>query len=95
MNRKKLESRVNVCAAKILNEKGYVSPIDLLLEMDRITPKQVEEWRLKKIRVTIGNLSKMQTILKALRRFATERNLKPSILFISHGEKEGNIPSFF
>jgi len=48
MNSKKLESRVNVCAAKILNEKGYFSPIDLLLEMDRITPKQVEEWRLKK-----------------------------------------------
>jgi len=57
-----------------MKEKGYISPIDLLVRMDRITIKQVEDWRFKRIsyleRVTIGNLANLNHILKALRKFA-------------------------
>ncbi|WP_243292649.1 hypothetical protein [Bacillus sp. FJAT-47783] len=82
MNRIKLEAKVYVAAEKLVEEKGYVSPIDLLVEIGRLKIKQVEEWRFRKIpyleRVVLGNLSKMNTILKTLRKFAEGNHLKPS-----------------
>jgi hypothetical protein len=66
MSRKDIEKRVYSCASQLVYEKGYVIPVDLLVKMDRITAKQVEEWCFKKIsyleRVAIGNLSKMNHI---------------------------------
>lgn len=82
MSRKKLEAKVHIAANKLVEEKGYVSPIDLLVEMDRLTIKQVEEWRFRKIpyleRVVLGNLSKMNIILKTLHKFAEDNHLKLS-----------------
>ena len=91
MTTKDIEKRVFKCATMLMNEKGYISPVDLLVKMERITPKQVEEWRFKKItyleRVTIGNLSKLNKILSTLRRFANEQKLKPSItVYMSWGK---------
>jgi len=59
--------------------------------MDRLTPKQVEDWLFKRIpyleRVTVGNLSKMNTILLALREFAKSAGLKPSFtVYMSRGK---------
>lgn len=83
MTKKKIEERVYKYATELLVEKGFVSPIDLLIKMDKITSKQVQDWRLKKIpyleRVTVGNLSKLNHILKTLARFAREQDLKSSI----------------
>lgn len=83
MSRKKIEQQVYQRATELIKEKGYVSPIDLLVKMEKLKPKQVEDWRLKKIpyleRVTVGNLSKLNYILKTLARFAREQRLKPSI----------------
>lgn len=74
MSRKKIEANVRKNAIELMKEKGYISPIDLLVRMDRITMKQVEDWRFKRIsyleRVTIGNLANLNHILKALRKFA-------------------------
>ncbi|MDQ0219184.1 hypothetical protein [Peribacillus cavernae] len=82
MSKKDIEKRVFSCAGQVLYEKGYISPIDILIKMERITPKQAEDWRFKRIpyleRVTIGNLSKLNHILKSLAKFARERNLQPS-----------------
>lgn len=82
MSRKDLQKRVRKCAGELVAEKGYVSPVDLLIRMDRLTPKQVKDWRFKHIpyleRVTVGNLAKMNMILRALRRFAEDTGLKAS-----------------
>src|SRR5699024_10388339 len=67
-------------ATELVKEKGYVSPVDLLVRTDRLTSKQIEDWRFKKIpyleRVTVGNLSKLNHILKTLKKFDGEENLK-------------------
>ncbi|MEC5425457.1 hypothetical protein QGM71_18410 [Virgibacillus sp. C22-A2] len=82
MSKKKIEQRVRRHASELVQEKGYVSPVDLLVKMERLTPKQVEDWRFKRIsyleRVAVGNLSKLNHSLKFLRDFAKEQNLKPS-----------------
>lgn len=83
MSKQKIEKNVRRYASELMKEKGFVSPLDLLVKMDRISQKQVKDWRFKKIpyieRVTVGNLSKLNHILKSLRKFAKEQNLKPSI----------------
>ncbi|WP_404450986.1 hypothetical protein LG329_11625 [Virgibacillus necropolis] len=83
MTRKKIEQRVRRHASELVYKKGYVSPVDLLVKMERVTPKQVNDWRLKKIpyleRVIVGNLAKLNHALKTLNKFANEQNLKPSI----------------
>ncbi|MFD2759933.1 hypothetical protein [Lentibacillus juripiscarius] len=83
MSRKTIEKMVYRHATGLMKEKGYISPVDLLVKMDRITPKQVEDWRFKRIpyleKVTVGGLGKMNHILKTLKKFATEQELKPSL----------------
>ncbi|WP_051359577.1 hypothetical protein [Paucisalibacillus globulus] len=83
MSKQKIEQQVNRYAIELIKEKGYVSPIELLIKMERLTLKQVEDWRFRKIpyleRVTNGNLSKLNYTLQVLKRFAAEMKLKPSI----------------
>ncbi|WP_058305984.1 hypothetical protein [Gracilibacillus massiliensis] len=83
MSKKKIEQSVYRHAPVLLHEKGYISPVDLLVKMERLTDKQVKDWRMKKItyleRVAAGNLGKLNHVLKTLERFAKEQNLKPSI----------------
>lgn len=91
MNRYNLHKRVWECAGQLIAEKGYVSPVDLLVKMERLTPQQVEDWRFRRVpyleRVAIGNLSKMNTVLLALREFARAAELKASLtVYISWGK---------
>ncbi|TFJ92672.1 hypothetical protein [Lentibacillus salicampi] len=82
MSRQTIEKMVRRHATELLKEKGYISPVDLLVRMGRLKPKQVEDWHMKRIpyleRVTVGGLGKMNFILKTLQKFASEQNLKPS-----------------
>lgn len=83
MSQKKIEASVRKYATELMKGKEYISPVDLLIKMDRITVKQVEDWRFKRIsyleRVIVGNLTKLNHILKALREFAQELKLQPSM----------------
>lgn len=83
MSKKKIEQSVYRHATELLEEKGFISPVDLLVKMERLTHKQVEDWRLKRIpyleRVIVGNLGKLNHALHMLKRFAMEHNLKASI----------------
>ena len=83
MSRKKIDADVRKYATELMQEKGYISPVDLLITMDRITIRQVEDWRFKRItyleRVIIGNLTKLNYILEVLRKFAQEQKLQPSV----------------
>ena len=91
MGKEQIYERVYCCAGELLDEKGYVSPVELLVRMDRLKAKQVEDWRFRRIpyleRVTVGGLGKMNTILQALREFARSGGLKPSrTVYMSWGK---------
>lgn len=83
MSKQKIGKSVRKNATELVKEKGYISPVDLLVKMDRLTSEQVKDWRFKRIpyleRVTAGNLSKINHILESLKKFAKEQNLKPSV----------------
>ncbi len=82
MNRQELQKKVKVTAETLLYENGYVSPVDLLMKMDRLSKKDYEDWRFGRIhyleRVCVGNLSKLSLIMKELRKFVHDKNLRPS-----------------
>lgn len=67
---------------QLIWEKGYASPLDLFLKMEKVSPKLVEEWRLGRVpyleRVLHGNLGQFSFIMKEFRKTAREINLKES-----------------
>ncbi|MEK4305812.1 hypothetical protein [Oceanobacillus sp. FSL K6-0251] len=49
MNRQQLEKNIYKYASELLTEKGYVSPIDVLMKMEKLSKKQAEGWHFKRI----------------------------------------------
>ncbi len=73
---------VTRAVAEILKTSNYVAPVELLLKIQRLTKQQYEDWRFGRIpyleRVSVGNLSKLNRILRLLERHAKDLGLKPS-----------------
>jgi hypothetical protein len=82
MNRQELQKKVKQIVHQLAYEKGYVSPVDMLLNMEKITPKLVEEWRFGRVpyleRVMHGNLSQLNFILGEFREVARDLGLQES-----------------
>jgi len=77
-----LEDRVVETAEGALAEQGYVSPIDLFMRMGRLASVHAESWRkgrLPYLEAAIqGNLHKISETMALFRKWARNRNLKPS-----------------
>ena|SRR5690625_4829726 len=83
MNREKIKKRVQQHAQTLLYKKGYISPVDLFIEMGWLTDEKVKQWRFRKIayleRVATANLGKLNFALRTLKKFADEHQLKASM----------------
>lgn len=44
-----MQKKVKQTVHQLAYEKGYASPVDMLLKMEKITPKLVEEWRFGRV----------------------------------------------
>ncbi len=77
-----LYSVVARAVAELLKKSPVITPVDLLLQLQRITKAQLEDWRFARIpyleRVTIGGLGKMSRLLRILDHHARAIGLKPS-----------------
>ena len=75
-------SRVREAMAVVLRRNGYVSVVDVLVEMKRLTPTHLEDWRFGRIpyleRVVQGSLGKLSLIGREIRSAAREQGLTPS-----------------
>ncbi len=78
----KLYPAVERAVAEILKTTNVVTPLELLLRLQRITKAQCEDWRFGRIpyleRACVGNLSKLSTTLRILDYHARAIGLKPS-----------------
>jgi hypothetical protein len=78
----KLYPAIARTVAMILETNNVVTPVDLLLRLQRISKQQYEDWRFGRIpyleRVCIGNLSTLSVILRILDHHARAIGLKPS-----------------
>ena len=73
-----------VRAVGVLLARGTgVAPVDVLVEMGVLEPKQLEDWRFGRVpyleRVLRGSLTRLSRLLRILRFHAHDRNLVPSV----------------
>ena len=85
MNNQSLIKKTQELIDKQIEERGYATIVDILLELDYLTKQNYEKWRLGKVpyleKVCIVNLNKLQLILKTAHSYATKQNYKKSITF--------------
>jgi hypothetical protein len=85
---KKSFSQQMTLAGNIVSKKGYVSVIDLFLEIGWLTPEKINDWRQGKIafleKVITANLSKISRTMKELKSWADYSNLQASVTVYKH-----------
>jgi hypothetical protein len=91
LNRQELQKKVRHIVQQLVFEKGYASPLDLFLKMEKVSPKLVEDWRFRRVpyleRVLHGNLSQFNFILTKLRETSRDLELKESCsTYVSWGK---------
>jgi hypothetical protein len=78
----KLYVPVARAVAEILKKESVVTPVDVIMRMDRLAKENYEDWRFGRIpyleKVFVGNLSKANRILLILRYHAQALHLTPS-----------------
>lgn len=90
-NRSDLIGKINEASSELLREKGYISFVDLLIRMEKLSLKDYEEWRRRKIpyleKVVTINLSKIGMLLRALHANGCNGGLRPSVtVYLSWGK---------
>ena len=72
MNNKELLHKLETVTSKLLKDKGYISFIDIFIELGYLDLKDYENWRMKKIpyleKVIRINLNKINLIMKYVRK---------------------------
>lgn len=81
-NQRKLEQRVVGAAEAALDERRFVTAVDVLVGIGWLSPPAVDHWRQGRVeyleREVQANLHKISTAMSLLRRWAERRDLQPS-----------------
>jgi len=92
MNRTELTKKAKAAACQVLQARGYISVVDVLIVMGTLTKENYERWRFRQVphleKVLPGSLNKFQFLLRTLRSHARdELRLKPSrTVYMSWGK---------
>lgn len=82
MNQKQIEEKVNSAAYSLINEKGFIAPVELFMKINILSLSDYQECRMDRIpyleRACNVNLGKMSLIMRELRKYAIRNNLKTS-----------------
>lgn len=99
MNRQRLKAKTIVIAKQLLEAKGYVSAVDVLLAMGRLSKEDYERWRFRQVphleKVLPGSLNEHAFFCRELRVHARELKLKPSRTAYMSWGKGGRQPLRF
>ena len=82
MNRRELEQAAISAADRCLKAKGYLSMVDVLLELGMLSREDHEKWRFRQVpfleRVVRGNLARLNDVLRAVQTNSARRKMKAS-----------------
>jgi len=82
MNKSELKKKIKKSVIELLNEKKYVSSVDLLMKLEYLSKSDYEQWRFGKIafleKACKVNLGKLLFINRTLKSIGKELNLKES-----------------
>lgn len=83
MNDQQLIKKVNEVAENQRQQRGYIAPVDVLMEIGVLTKQNYEAWRFGKVsyleKACTCNLNKLTKILKQIYKYAQINDLKPSV----------------
>ena len=83
LNRKQLQSKLNTITSELLEEKGYISFVDVFMKLGYLEPKDYENLRMKRVpyleRVIKVNLGKINFIMNIEKLYATHFVKKSSV----------------
>lgn len=83
MNDQQLIKKVNEAVENQRQQRGYIAPVDVLMEIGVLTKQNYEAWRFGKVsyleKVCTCNLNKLTKILKQIYKYAQINGLKPSV----------------
>ena len=83
MNDEQVSEKVQSAMTKQLASRGFVTPVDILLDLGLLTKANYELWRKGQVpyleKVCNTNLNKLATVMKEMRAYAQKANLKPSV----------------
>jgi len=81
MNSKEAGQKALDAADQCLKSKGYISMVDVLLTMGKLTGEDRERWRFRQIpyleKVVRGSLTQLDVIVRAVRNNSLKGGLKP------------------
>ena len=92
MNRSELMTKARASADRLLQEKGYISAVEVLLAMGRLSKENYERWRFRQVphldKVLPGSLNEHAFFCRELRAYARDKlKLKPSrTAYVSWGK---------
>jgi hypothetical protein len=82
-NRQDLERALSTVTTELLKEKGYICFVDVFMHLGYLSKSDYENWRFRRVssleRVLTVNLSRINFIMKAVRRNSLNGHLKPSM----------------
>src|SRR3974390_445872 len=82
MNRAELVQKMNQVSGELLREKGFISFVDVLMRMGKLSAQDQRAWRMGQVpfleRVIKLNLSQISFLHQTLRQNARNGKLKPS-----------------
>ena len=83
MNNKDLEKKIIGISWRLIREKGYMCPVDILIELGYLSKKDYEAWRFGKVefleKVIMVNLGKLSSINRIIRQTGRKLGLKESV----------------
>ena len=82
-NRQDLVRALSTITSELLNEKGYLCFVDIFMKLGYLSKSDYENWRFRRVspleRVLTVNLSRINFIMKTVRRNSLNGHLKPSL----------------
>ncbi len=98
-NRQDLVRALSAVTSELLKEKGYICFVDVLMKLDYLSQSDYEHWRFQRVspleRVLRVNLSRINFIMKTVRRNSLNGHLKPSItVYKSWGKSKKTLLQF-
>lgn len=99
MNDQQLIKKVNEVAENQRQQRGYIAPVDVLMEIGVLTKQNYEAWQFGKVsyleKVCTCNLNKLTKILQQIYKYAQINALKPSMSqYQLWGKKKGKALRF-
>ena len=83
MNNQDLIKKADAIMASQIYTRGYIAPVDVLLDLNVLERKDYESWRRGRVKILEKvihmNLHKLSFLMKEVRAYARSHNLEPRL----------------